>query len=169
VYDQCSQEVRDELNATRDWETPQATQSLDELIKRIKKICVGFDNRKQLVFNLVQSLKTQFLYTQSEKDTVEEYTRNFWSLWDTVEAFGVSPGIHHGLVDAELKRRGLTNPSDDQREAAEHTSAEQVKKALLISGADRRRFGKLKDELAKTTCSVPINILTLWKRQGGSS
>ena len=77
VYDQCSQEVRDKLKATRDWETVQATQSLDELIKRIKKICVGSDNHKQSVFNLVQSLKTLFLYTQSEKDTVAEYARNF--------------------------------------------------------------------------------------------
>jgi hypothetical protein len=42
VYDQCSQEVRDKLKATKDWETVQATQSLDELIKRIAKICVGF-------------------------------------------------------------------------------------------------------------------------------
>ncbi len=50
----------------------QATQSLDKLIKRIERICVGFDDHKQLVFNLVQSLKTLFLYTQSEKDTVEE-------------------------------------------------------------------------------------------------
>ena len=31
---------------------------------------------------------------------------------------------------------------------AEHASAEQVKAALLISGADQRRFRKLKDELA---------------------
>ena len=72
VYDQCSQEVRDKLKGTRDWETVQATQSLDELIRRIEKICVGFDDHKQLVFNLVQSLKTLFLHTQSEKEMVEE-------------------------------------------------------------------------------------------------
>ncbi len=89
----------------------QATQALDELIKRIKKICVGFDDHKQSVFNLVQSLKTLFLYTQSEKETVEEYARNFKSLWDTVEAFRGSSGIHRGLVDAELDRRGLTAPT----------------------------------------------------------
>ncbi len=148
VYDQCSQEVRDKLKGTRDWETVQATQSLDELIKRIEKVCVGFDDHKQLVFNLVQSLKTLFLYTQSEKDTVEEYVRNFRSLWDTVEAFGGSPGVHQGLVDTELRRRGITNPSDAQAEAAANVAIEQVKAALLISGADRRKFGKLKDELA---------------------
>ena len=101
-----------------------------------------------MVFNLVQALKTLFLHTQSEKELVEEYARNFRSLWDTVEAFGASPGIHQGLVDAELKRRGLTNPTNVQIEAAEDVAVEQVKAALLISGTDRRKFGKLKDELA---------------------
>ncbi len=65
-----------------------------------------------------------------------------------MKAFGGSPGIHRGLVDAELDRRGLTNPNDAQIEAAENVAVEQVKAALLISGADRRKFGKLKDELA---------------------
>jgi hypothetical protein len=45
---------------------------------------VGFDNHKQEAFNLVQSLRTLFFYTQGKKETVEEYARNFRSLWDTV-------------------------------------------------------------------------------------
>jgi len=61
VYDQCSQEVRDKLKATKNWENVQSEQSLHELIKRIEKICIGFDDHKQSVFNLVQSLKTLFL------------------------------------------------------------------------------------------------------------
>ncbi len=80
VYDQCSEEVQDKLKATKDWDFVQSDQSLHELIRRIEKICVGLDDHKQSVFNLVQSLKTLFLYSQSEKDTVEEYTRNFQSL-----------------------------------------------------------------------------------------
>ena len=117
------------------------------MIKRIEKICVGFDDHKQSVFNLAQSLKTLFLYTQSEKETVEKYARNFRSLWDTVEAFGGLPEIHQGLMYAELDRRGLTNPNDTQIEASENKAVEQVKAAMLISGADRRKFGKLKDKL----------------------
>ncbi len=89
----------------------QATQFLDELIKRIEKICAGLDDHKQSVFNLVQSLKTLFLYTQSEQDTVEEYARNFQSLWDTVEAFGGSSGIHQGLVDTDSRERGSLTPT----------------------------------------------------------
>ena len=125
----------------------QSEQLLHELIRRIEKICVGFDDHKQSVFNLVQSLKTLFLYSQSEKDTVEEYIRNFRSLWDTVKAFGGSPGIQDGLVAAELRRRNINNPTPTQLSKAEDVSIEQVKAALLISGASRQRYWKLKDEL----------------------
>ncbi|KAL3796182.1 hypothetical protein ACHAW5_005865 [Stephanodiscus triporus] len=148
VYDQCTQEVRDKLKATKNWENIQAEQSLHKLIKRIEKTCVGFDDRKQSVFNLVQSLKTLFLYSQTEKELVEEYARNFRSLWDTVEAFGGSPGAHQGLVDAELLKQGITNPDDAQLKAMEEVSVEQVKAALLISRASRNKYGKLKNELA---------------------
>ena len=148
VYDQCSQEVRDKLKATKDWDLVQSEQSLHELVRRIEKICVGFDDHKQSVFNLVQSLKTLFLYSQSENETVEEYTRNFRSLWDTVEAFGVLPGIQDGLVEAELRRRNIANPSPTQLSEAEDVLIKQVKAAMLISGASRQKYGRLKDELA---------------------
>ena len=64
--------MRDKLKSRDDWERIQKTQSLHELIAKIEKICVGFDDHKQEVFNLVQSLKTLFLHTQSNKETVEE-------------------------------------------------------------------------------------------------
>ena len=98
VYDQCSLEVRDKLEASDEWDKVQREQSLHNLINKIKRICVGFDDHKQEVFNLVQALKTLFLYTQTEKESVDKFARNFKSLWDTVEAFGGSPGIHQRLV-----------------------------------------------------------------------
>jgi hypothetical protein len=152
VYDQCSQEVRDKLEATDDWDKTQRDQSLHELIQKIKRTCVGFDDHKQEVFNLVQALKTLFLFMQGEKDTIDKYGHNFRSLWDTVEAFGGSPGIHKGLVDGLLKEPGrVTNPTNitaDERKATEEEANESVKAALLISGAEKQRYGKLKEELA---------------------
>ena len=96
--------MQDKLKSTENWEATQKNQLLHGLIGKIEKICVGFDDHKQEVFNLVQALKTLFLYTQGERETVEEYGRNFRSLWDTVEAFGGSPGIHTGLTDAILEQ-----------------------------------------------------------------
>ena len=43
---------------------------LHEIINNIDRICVGFVDHKQDVFNLVQALKTLFLYLQSDKKTL---------------------------------------------------------------------------------------------------
>ena len=94
-------------------------------------------------------MKTLFLYTQSEKESVEDYARNFKSLWDMVEAFGGSPGVHEGLVRGFLEDiAGGRVPTAADRKDGEAASSKAMKAALLISGADRRRYGKLKDELA---------------------
>jgi hypothetical protein len=147
VYSQCSQEVRDKVENTIDWDKTQKEQSLNKFIQKIERICVGFNDHKQEVFNLVQSLKTLFLYTQSEKDTVEENGRNFQSLWEMAKAFRGLLGIHKGMMDSLIK--GITgNPTPAQIKKAEETTNKAVKGALLISGADKRQFGKLKDELA---------------------
>ena len=152
VWDQCSLEVRNKLEASDDWERTQREQSLHKLISKIERICVGFDDQKQEILNLVQALKTLFLYTQTDKETVEEYTRNFKSLWDTVEAFGGSPGLQKGLVEGLLRVPGRVrdpnNILDDERHEAEEEVTEAVKAALLISGADKRRYGRLKEQLA---------------------
>jgi hypothetical protein len=119
----------------------QKEQSLHDLISEVEKICVGFGDHKQEVFNLVQALRALFLYTQNKKNTVEEYGRNLKSLWDTVEAFGGSPGVHKGLTNTILK--GVVPTGEvamaAQVMAAEEESSEKVKAALLISGADRQR------------------------------
>jgi hypothetical protein len=77
VYGQCSQQVRDKLKSAKNWEVTEKEQSLHVLISEVEKICVGFDHHKQEVFNLVQALRALFLYTQNEKDTVEEYGAEF--------------------------------------------------------------------------------------------
>ncbi len=98
-------------------------QSLHELIQKIEHICVDFDNQKQEVFNLVQSLKTLFLYTQDKKEMVEEYARNLRSLWDTVEASGGLPGVHKGLVEGLIRMPGWVadpnNVTEDKLAAME--------------------------------------------------
>ena len=138
------------LKASKDWLAIEQEQSLHDLVTQVEKICVGFDDHKQDVFNLVQALKTLFLYAQGEKESVEEYGRNFRSLWDTVEAFGGSPGIRKGLMDALLTwiTSAGGNPTAVQQKKMDEDSSEMVKAALLISGADRRRYRVLKDALA---------------------
>ncbi len=79
-----------------------------------------------------------------------------------MEAFGRSPGVHEGLVQSVLSQPGRVNDPDnmmvrEQREAKEEV-AKSVKAALLISGANKCRYGRLKDELGWTS------TLTRWTR-----
>ena len=86
-------------------------------------------------------MKTLYLYIQGEKESVEEYGRNFKSLWDSVEAFGGSPGVHKGLVEGILKDpgrvRNLNSITDAERRAVEQEVSDTVKATLVISGVDK--------------------------------
>ena len=73
ILHQCLQEVKDKLKVSNDWEQVQCNQSLHKLIQRVERICIGFNDHKQEVFNLVQALKTLFLCNQREKEGVETF------------------------------------------------------------------------------------------------
>jgi hypothetical protein len=122
------------------------------IITKIERTCVDFNDHKQEVFNLLQALKTLFLHTQGERESVEEYSRNFKSLWDTVEAFGRLPRMQKGLISGLFKLPGRVVDPDNimakEFEAAEDEVAEAVKAALLISGANKVRYWRLKEQLA---------------------
>ncbi len=154
VYEQCSREVKEKLENTKNWEAMQREQCLHSLIQKIKPICVGFDNHKQDVFNLVQVLKALFLYTQLQKELAKEYGRNLKSLWDTVEAFGDSPGLHKGMIEAlakdAMRFANACAPMEDKITKMENEANKAVKTALLISRADKQQYGRLKDELANS-------------------
>jgi hypothetical protein len=145
--------VRDKLENLDDWEAMQRQQSLHVLIQKIECICIGFDDHKQEVFNLVQSLKTLFLFTQGKNERVEEYLWNLRSLWDTVEAFGGSTGVHKGLTEGLIKAsRWVADPNNitEDKLPAVKAEASAIKVAILISGVDRRRYRKLKDKLTNS-------------------
>jgi hypothetical protein len=60
--------------------------------------------------------------------------------------------VHKGLVDGLLSNttqvKDVRKPTDQEIAKAEDDSCEAVKAALLVSGANKQQYGKLKDELA---------------------
>ncbi len=105
MYEQCLQEVKEKLESTKEWEKTQKEQCLHEYIQKIEQICVRFGDHKQDIFNLIHVLRSLFLYTQSKKEMVKEYGINLKSLWDIVEAFRGSPGLHKKMMEALVKDR----------------------------------------------------------------
>ena len=90
-------------------------------------------------------MKTIFLYTQTDKESVEDYSCNLTRLGDTAEAFGASPGIHRVLLEGWLlsepgRITDVNNITNIERTEAETQTSDAVKAALLISGADKHRY-----------------------------
>ncbi len=83
---------------------------------------------------------------------MEEYARNFKSLWDTVKAFRGLPGMQKGLVNGLLASPGkvvdVNNIARAEQAVAEEEIVEVVKAAMLISGVNKAQYGKLKEQLA---------------------
>ncbi len=60
--------------------------------------------------------------------------------------------MHKGLVDGLLSNttqvKDVRKPTDQEIAKAEDDSCKAVKATLLVSGDDKRQYGKLKDKLA---------------------
>jgi hypothetical protein len=69
-----------------------------------------------------------------------------------VEAFRGSPGVHKDIIDGLLSNMAqvtdVNEPTNQDIAQAEEDSSKAVKAPLLISRANKRECGKLKDELA---------------------
>ena len=67
-------------------------------------------------------------------------------------AFGTSPGVHKGLVTDMLAAvdwlADHNNTTANERARAVRETTESVKAAMVISGADKRKYGQLKLDLA---------------------
>jgi hypothetical protein len=83
-----------------------------------------------------------FLYLQSDKETIEQYGRNFCVFWDTVEAFRGYPRIHKGMIEALLKNPAqvaiVGSSTAAKRKKAKDNATESMKVALLISRVDKQ-------------------------------
>ena len=53
-----------------------------------------------------------------------------------------------GMLKDPTRVANASRPTDAEKKKAEDDATEAVKAALLIRGADKMRFGRLKDELA---------------------
>jgi hypothetical protein len=71
-----------------------------------------------------------------------------------VEAFGCSPGLHTGMMEAlakdAMRFANAGAPTEDKITKMENEANKAVKTVLLISGADKQRYGQLKDKLANS-------------------
>eukprot|EP00804_Cyclotella_cryptica_P023700 CCRYP_019316-RA/>CCRYP_019316-RA protein AED:0.38 eAED:0.25 QI:0/0/0/1/0/0/2/0/908 len=149
IYEHCTPSLRAQLKGCEDWTAISGTQNAISLLRKNKGFCCKFDATKQGTRAIVAADKQIYIFFQQNDVTNDEYFEQFNALVDTAESYGSSLGMSRGLVDEELRLMGTNRASCSvaQKEEAFSTAREKYLAMLMLDGANKERFGALKEDM----------------------
>ena len=175
IYGQCSDDVRAKIEAMSNHIALSEAGDPIGLLKNIKTVMTNVQTTKYLPHAVYDYKRSLFLYKQGDA-TVPEYHKQFKSLVDVIEYNGGSIGSDQGLIALKLEAAGAdpTAQSRSEKETATAEARDATIACALILGADKSRFGKLKEDLENaytqgddkypSDLTDAYKLLTNWKQ-----
>ena len=157
IYNQCSTNLKNDLESSSAFPAIEAGKDPIGLLKLIQGLCCSYDSKTQSVMATVASQKKLFTFYQKEGMDNSTYHREFIALIDTIETYGGTGaiGVTPTFVAQTLNQMQLagtcanaTSPTKEELSAAHKTVRDEFLAALMLSGANRERYGALRNELA---------------------
>jgi hypothetical protein len=157
IYNQCSTNLKNDLEASSAFPSVEANKDPIALLKLIQGLCCSYDSKTQSVMATVASQKKLFTFFQRDGMDNSKYHREFVAHVETIETYGGvgAVGITPAFVAQKLLEmrndgscRDADNPTKDELAAAHKTVQYEFLAALMLSGANRDRYGALRNELA---------------------
>lgn len=174
VWGQCTEYMRQKIEATDDYE--EMSEGFDSimLLKTIKDIAYSFQGQnKDLAQALHEAKRRFYLIAQGRSATTQQYLEQFTNMVDVVEHSGGQVGIEPALESALAEERGKNVEDLTPQERVEAQS--RYLGAAFILGADKTRFAKLIESLENDhlqskggwpkTLTTAYNLLVNWKGQ----
>jgi hypothetical protein len=171
VWGQCSDIMRQKLEALDSFEATSTAGDGIALLKSIKSLTFNFQSQKYLPHSIHETKRRFYLFSQGKMSTVtyHEQFLNIVEVLHTIRAsIGVEPGIQEMI--AKEKSKAVADLSEqDKSEAQEWYLA-----TAFVLGSDRGRYGKLLENLENDylqgrnsypkTVTAAFNLLTNWKQ-----
>ena len=158
IFDQCSTGLKTQLEGAPGYAAARASNDIVTLISLIQGYCCHFDRQSQTYIAIAETFKSVCLLFQRAHQSNDEYFKDFTSLVETLETYGGNGALGYlpTMIASELQllcdQTSPPTPITSATDAMKTTAAETVRSkflaALMLSGADRNRFGGLRDELA---------------------
>jgi hypothetical protein len=176
IYGQCSDGIRAKIEAMSNHTALSDAGDPIGLLKNIKTVMTNFQTTKYMPHAVYDCKRSLFLYRQDRDVSVAEYHKHFKSLVDVIEYNGGSLGADRGLVISKLRAAGLDpgTASRSERETATAEARDATVACAFILGADKARFGKLKEDLENaytqgndkypSDLTDAYKLLTNWKQ-----
>ena len=149
VLGQCTDLLQSKLKQQQNWAAIALAQDVIQLIVLIKSITFKFEDQKYLplalyqakanIYNLRQLNMTNHEYLQRFNNLVDVATTYNGEIYDTAIVAICSEKLYPNIVWANL--------TDAQQDAASSAANELYLATIFIAQSDRRRYGKLQEEL----------------------
>ena len=146
VWGQCSDIMRQKIEASDKYQEMSATADSMELLKTIKTISFNFQSQKHLTHAIHEAKKQFYALYQTRHMTLTMYLDTFQNLVDVIEHTGGIIGLEPGIMKAFNLKYG--RDANKLLTAAEKAVTKDNYLAIaFILGADRNRYGKLVEDL----------------------
>ena len=145
VLGQCSQAVRNRLEAHADWNTINGGSDVIELLRLIQTCMTQRQTRKHPVHNIVDNEKTVLNFKQGCGMSDNDYYQRFQDAVDVAERAGGAVGVQEDRIIAELEHLALDPdvPTEEERSRATQIARDKYLAVLFLLNSDKRRYGTL--------------------------
>ena len=157
LYNQCSTYLKNDLEASTAFPQVETSKDAIGLLKLIQGLCCSYDSKTQSVMAMVASQKKLLTFFQRDGMDNSSYHREFVAHVETIKtyggmgAIGITPTfiaqILHNMHAAKLCN-GPAKPTDTELAAAHKDVCDEFLTALMLSGANRDRYGALRNKFA---------------------
>jgi hypothetical protein len=179
VWGQCTDVMRQKVEATKDFKTLSSTADGLGLLRSIKDLVYNFQSQKYLPQALHESTLRFYFCRQGKHMTTQAYLEMFQNTVDVIEHSGGMIGNHPGIVKMIMKKKGLTTMTEDERDDIEVEAQEMYLAAALLMNADRTRYASFIQDLENDylqgqdnypkTVEQAYNVLTNWRKDPNSA
>ena len=145
VVGQCSQAVRNRLEAHADWNTINGGSDIIELLRLIQTCMTQRQTRKHPIHNIVDNEKTVLNFKQGCGMSDNDYYQRFQDAVDVAEHAGEAVGVQEDRIIAELEHVTIDAdvPTEEERTRATQIARDKYLAVLFLLNSDKRRYGAL--------------------------
>ncbi len=156
IYNQCSNSLRNNLEASNTFQVVNTCQDPITLLKLIQELCCSYDSKTHSVMVTIASHKRLFTYFQREGGDNSTYHQEFMAHINTIETYGGLGAV--GIIPTFLaqKMKDMQEgtladpdaPADDERVEAMKAVHEEFLGVLMLNDTNKDKYSALKNELA---------------------
>ena len=145
VLGQCSQAVRNRIEAHADWSTINESSDVIELLRLIQTCMTQRQTRKHPIHNIVDNEKTVLNFKQGRGMSDNDYYQRFQDAVDVTERAGGAVGVQEDRIIAELEHVALDPdvPTEEEWTRATQIARDKYLAVLFLLNSDKRRYGTL--------------------------